>query len=80
MRSRKKANELTSSEPICKEATHYPLLYKPEPEGIVILEVEHIGNRMRKHYALSPTGKKSGEKEYDRTMGIQPNYANDPVA
>lgn len=78
MRSRKKANERTSGEPICKEATRYPLLHKPESEGIVISELEDIGNQMRKQYTLLSTGKKV-EEEYIRTIGIQPNYANDPV-
>jgi hypothetical protein len=54
------------------------LLYKPEPEGIVISELEDIGNQMRKQYTLLSTGKKV-EEEYIRTIGIQPNYANDPV-
>lgn len=79
MRSRKKANEHTSEKPISKEGTHYPLLHKSEPKGIVTSELEHIGNQMRKHYTPRPQVKKV-EREYVRTMGIQLKRINDPVA
>jgi DNA-binding PadR family transcriptional regulator len=33
-----------------------------ESEGILISEVEHVENRLRKYYTLTPTGKKKTKK------------------
>jgi DNA-binding PadR family transcriptional regulator len=57
-----KAKELTRGELIIKEGTLYPLLHKMESEGILISEVEHVENRLRKYYTLTPTGKKKTKK------------------
>lgn len=39
------------------EGALYPTLHSLESEGLVTVEVEYIGKRVRKYYSLSPEGK-----------------------
>lgn len=39
------------------EGALYPTLHSLEAEGLVTVEVEYIGKRVRKYYSLSPEGK-----------------------
>jgi len=50
--------ELTKGELKITEGALYPLLHKLEEQGIVDTETEMNGNRMRKYYTLTKTGKK----------------------
>lgn len=53
-----KVKEITKGELQITEGALYPLLHKLEAEGIVVTEMENIGNRMRKYYTLTPVGNK----------------------
>jgi DNA-binding PadR family transcriptional regulator len=50
--------EITKGELMITEGALYPLLHKLEEQGIVETEMENIGNRIRKYYTLTKTGKK----------------------
>lgn len=39
------------------EGALYPTLHSLEAEGLVTVETEYIGKRVRKYYSLSPSGK-----------------------
>lgn len=39
------------------EGALYPTLHALEAEGLVTVETEYIGKRVRKYYSLSPSGK-----------------------
>ncbi len=40
------------------EGALYPLLHRLESEGLLDVTMENIGNRIRKYYSLTRTGKK----------------------
>ena len=50
--------ELTKGELQITEGALYPLLHKLEEQGVVETEIENIGNRNRKYYTLTKSGKK----------------------
>jgi PadR family transcriptional regulator PadR len=50
----KKAREVTSGDLDITEGSLYPALHKLEADGILITEVEKVGNRKRKYYRLAP--------------------------
>jgi PadR family transcriptional regulator PadR len=50
--------EITKGELQITEGALYPLLHRLEEEGILNTEMENIGNRVRKYYVLTKTGKK----------------------
>ncbi|PJE45500.1 MAG: PadR family transcriptional regulator [Sediminibacterium sp.] len=50
--------EITKGELSITEGALYPLLHKLEEQGIVETETEMNGNRMRKYYSLTKSGKK----------------------
>lgn len=52
-----KVKVLTQGKIQITEGALYPLLHKLEAEGIVIIEQENIGKRIRKYYLLTPEGK-----------------------
>jgi DNA-binding PadR family transcriptional regulator len=52
-----KVKDLTSGELTITEGALYPLLHRLEDQGILRVEMENIGNRVRKYYSLTPTGK-----------------------
>ncbi|MCC9169153.1 PadR family transcriptional regulator [Pontibacter harenae] len=53
-----KVKELTAGELNITEGALYPSLHKLEADGLLQAEMVHIGNRMRKYYRLTETGKK----------------------
>lgn len=58
-----KVKELTLDKIQITEGALYPTLHALENDGLVTTESEFIGKRVRKYYALSPTGKaKTKEK------------------
>lgn len=54
--------QLTNSELSITEGALYPLLHKLEAAGMVVADMQHIGNRVRKYYSLTPEGKKQSLK------------------
>jgi PadR family transcriptional regulator, regulatory protein PadR len=52
-----KVRELTKGELQITEGALYPLLHALESKGILQVELESIGNRVRKYYSLTPTGR-----------------------
>ncbi len=58
-----KVKELTLDKIQITEGALYPTLHALEDDGLVTTESEFIGKRVRKYYALSPSGKtKTKEK------------------
>jgi PadR family transcriptional regulator, regulatory protein PadR len=43
---------------VITEGALYPMLHKLEAEGMLTVETEMIGNRMRKYYSITHNGKK----------------------
>lgn len=79
-----RVRELTADRIQLTEGALYPTLHALEEEGLVTIEVEYIGKRVRKYYKLSPSGKtRSKEKvsefaEFVETMKLllgQPKLA-----
>jgi len=54
-----KVKELSSQKIIITEGALYPALHKLVDEGILVTESEWIGNRERKYYLLSESGKQT---------------------
>ena len=52
-----KVKELTVGEMKLTEGALYPALHRLEGKGVLTTEVRNIGNRMRKYYRLTQTGK-----------------------
>src|SRR3982751_5022008 len=58
-----KVKELTFDKIQITEGALYPTLHSLEDDGLVTIEIEYIGKRVRKYYSLSPSGKtKTNEK------------------
>ncbi len=58
-----KVKELTFDKIQITEGALYPTLHSLEDDGLVTVESEYIGKRVRKYYSLSPKGKtKTTEK------------------
>ena len=58
-----KVKELTLDKIQITEGALYPTLHALEADGLVTVESEFIGKRVRKYYSLSPSGKtKTKEK------------------
>lgn len=58
-----KVKELTFDKIQITEGALYPTLHALEDDGLVTVETEFIGKRVRKYYSLSPSGKsKTTEK------------------
>ncbi|MCH5600009.1 PadR family transcriptional regulator [Niabella ginsengisoli] len=57
-----RVKELTVDELKITEGALYPLLHRLESEGILEIEMESIGNRVRKYYSLTKAGKKQKSK------------------
>lgn len=53
-----KVKLLTKDELQITEGALYPLLHRLEAEGLLEVEMENIGNRVRKYYSLTKAGKK----------------------
>ena len=52
-----KVKEITNGEMNLTEGALYPALHRLEGKGILTTEVRNIGNRNRKYYSLTQTGK-----------------------
>jgi DNA-binding PadR family transcriptional regulator len=53
-----KVKEITKGELQITEGALYPLLHRMEADGILEVEMDNIGNRVRKYYSLTKAGKK----------------------
>ena len=53
-----KVKLITKGELKITEGALYPLLHRLESEGLLAVTMENIGNRVRKYYSLTTTGKK----------------------
>ena len=53
--------DLTKNELQITEGALYPLLHRLEASGILEVEMENIGNRVRKYYSLTKSGKKQNK-------------------
>jgi PadR family transcriptional regulator PadR len=53
-----RVKDITKSELQITEGALYPLLHRLEANGILEVEMESIGNRVRKYYSLTKAGKK----------------------
>ncbi|RYG45594.1 MAG: PadR family transcriptional regulator [Chitinophagaceae bacterium] len=59
----KMVRELSEGTMQLTEGALYPALHKLEADGLVVTTLEEVGNRKRKYYSLTPSGKKeSGRK------------------
>ncbi|HEY0731592.1 MAG TPA: PadR family transcriptional regulator [Chitinophagaceae bacterium] len=54
----KKAKEMTAGNLQITEGALYPALHKLEADGLVTVTIENVGNRPRKYYKLTKSGKK----------------------
>ncbi len=69
-----KVKALTKGELKITEGALYPALHKLEAEGLLDVEVEKVGNRLRKYYKLTEQGSKetvnrlAEMKEFLKTM------------
>lgn len=52
-----KVKDITKGEINLTEGALYPALHRLEAKGILTTEVRSIGNRMRKYYSITETGK-----------------------
>lgn len=51
-----RVKELTEGELVLTEGALYPTLHKLQADGLLSTEKEYQGKRMRKYYALTPSG------------------------
>lgn len=51
-----RVKERTDGKIILTEGALYPTLHKLEADGLVSVEKEHVGRRVRKYYRLTPSG------------------------
>lgn len=54
----KKVKEQTNGSLCLTEGALYPALHKLEAEGLIEVTIEQLGNRPRKYYSLTKTGRK----------------------
>ncbi len=52
-----KVKELSGGKILLTEGALYPTLHALEAKGILTTEVVNVGNRIRKYYSLTPSGK-----------------------
>ncbi len=58
-----KVKELSEDKILIKEGSLYPALHKLKSEGLVSVETEHIGKRVRHYYRLTEMGKQTKEEK-----------------
>jgi len=58
-----KVKELTSEKIQITEGALYPTLHALEDAGLVTIETEYIGKRVRKYYSLSSEGKSKAKEK-----------------
>jgi PadR family transcriptional regulator, regulatory protein PadR len=59
----KKVKALSEGNMSLTEGALYPALHKLEADGMIEASIEHIGNRARKYYCLTKTGKKEAKNK-----------------
>jgi len=77
-----KVKELTKGELKITEGALYPLLHRLENDGTLEVEIENIGNRVRKYYSLTKAGKKEKTQATSElrnfietlTLLVKPNF------
>lgn len=57
-----RVKEITKGDLSITEGALYPLLHRLEEEGVLETAVEQVGNRMRKYYSLTRSGKKQAQQ------------------
>ncbi len=62
----KKAKEYSNGSLEISEGTLYPLLHKLEASGLLESELKPFGNRMRKYYRLTTSGKQVHSKSIEQ--------------
>ena len=60
-----KVKEMSSGNILLTEGALYPALHKLEEEGILTVETDMVGSRLRKYYSLSESGKKVSVSKLD---------------
>lgn len=58
-----RVKELTNDKIQLTEGALYPTLHALEAKGILTTEVVNVGNRIRKYYSLTPTGKSLADEK-----------------
>lgn len=64
----KLVRDRTKDKIVLTEGALYPLLHKLEKDKLVITSMEMVGNRQRKYYALTPSGKTSAQEKRSELM------------
>lgn len=70
-----RVKELSEGTIVLTEGALYPTLHRLESEGLLKTEKINVGNRVRKYYMLTPTGKSTANErvsefvEFIKTMG-----------
>lgn len=66
----KMVKDLTKGELNITEGALYPTLHRLEHEGLLEVEIEQVGNRQRKYYMLTKTGKKESVKKIKEILSF----------
>jgi PadR family transcriptional regulator PadR len=59
----KLVRDRTKDKIVLTEGALYPLLHKLEKDNLVVTSMEMVGNRQRKYYALTSSGKTSAKEK-----------------
>jgi len=65
-----RVKELTSDKIQITEGALYPTLHALEAEGLVVVETEFVGKRVRKYYSLSPKGQSKIDEKIDEMVAF----------
>ena len=65
-----RVKELTADKIQITEGALYPTLHALETEGLVTIEIEYIGKRIRKYYSLSTAGKAKTREKVKELMSF----------
>lgn len=71
-----RVKELSDARILLTEGALYPTLHRLEAEGLLKTEIETIGKRVRKYYALTPVGKSEAKDrvaefiDFVKTMSV----------
>ncbi|TXD83937.1 PadR family transcriptional regulator [Subsaximicrobium wynnwilliamsii] len=74
-----KVKQITQGELQITEGALYPALHKLEAQGLLDVDVQKVGNRLRKYYKLTPQGQKETHSKlqelqaYIKTMQVLVN-------
>ncbi len=64
----KLVKDRTHDKIVLTEGALYPLLHKLEKDNLVVTSLESVGNRQRKYYALTPSGKTSAKEKRNELL------------